>query len=84
MPMANHNEVGADLPCVTCNLLDSIANQYFAGRNMASVGELFQAIGKNVLVLLPFQFHLHVISTFVVASFNGKIGRGRRHDGDEK
>ena len=54
--MADHDQVGANLPCITGNLLDRIPDQHLAGGNMARVGQLLQAVGKDVLVPLPFRF----------------------------
>ena len=54
--MADHNEVGIDLPCITSDLRDRIPDQHFAGSNMAQLGKLLQASGKDFLIPLPFRF----------------------------
>ena len=47
--MADDDQVGADLSCVTGNLLDGIPDQDLAAGSMAGLGEPLQAVGKDFL-----------------------------------
>ena len=69
--MADHNQVGADLPCITGNLLDGIPDQHLAGSSLARVGKLLQAFGKDFLIPLSFRFRVR--SAVVEGAINRNV-----------
>jgi hypothetical protein len=58
VPVADDDQVRADLFCVTGNLLDGIADQDLAAGGMPGLGKSLQAVGKNFFIPLPLRFRV--------------------------